>query len=124
MLELSSHIHDFCAFMKKITLQPESELDPCIRGLGEVLPRYFYPENKLRKRLSIAALDQERFGGLGPKGNHRMSCLFTIIAKLLQLSEAGDHLGLTLYLEKLQYLSQPNLGLLQFILMQAEQRSR
>ena len=118
ILELSAHMRDFCTFMNRVGSQPDNNLDPSILRLRKILPHYFYPENKLRRRLSIAALDQERFGGLGPKGNHRMSCLFTIVLKLLRLSDAADYQGLTLYLEKLQYLSHPNVRLLQFILMQ------
>ena len=119
---VSSHVRDFCHFMHTITPPSQTSHNATILNLRATTQRRFTTtttSNRLLHRLSISTLDQKRFGGLGPKGHHRVSCLFTIVLNLLRLSETSTSSApLLSYLERLQPLNHLNLRLLQFILMQ------
>jgi hypothetical protein len=118
--DILAHVHEFMKLMSRIMEQTYPGCNSS--GVRRILASFFRPGNGLHDILSMSAEDRMRSGGLGPKGNHRMSCLLLITLKLLGLVD--NEQAAMGYLGKLQKLFQkydlkahPNPRLLHFLLL-------
>jgi hypothetical protein len=119
--DILEHVSEFMKLLSRVMEQTYPDCQPS--GVRSVLINFFRPGNGLHDMLSMSAEDKMRSGGLGPKGNHRMSCLLLITLKLLGFVDNEQammgYLGeLLRQCQKYDLMAYPNLRLLHFLLLQ------
>jgi hypothetical protein len=119
--DIIEHVHQFRRFLSRII----EETRPVRNSLSvrRVVMNFFHPGSGLYDILSMSRADNMHSGGLGPKGNHRMSCLLIISLRLLGFVEneqaTMDYLGkLRMLFQKYRLKDHPNPRLLHFVLLQ------
>ena len=91
LADLQQHVREFVELVNRIANMGDRYSSATLSIVRKtLLPRHFFVESKLLRRVSVSANDSHHLGGLGPKGHHRISCLLTIVCQILRYCDAND----------------------------------